>query len=221
MLNATNISSLIGILLFLFFRRIDFGFFISIILAYLGQKISRQVISSYNDRRERIQLEKEHRKKEKLLQEQVLQKELSMTPEEKEMVEKMDKAYKDLMKIRSGYECAKHEIIKEEAKELYETGVQIFNHLNSNPEKITMANRYLNYYLDTASKIMEKYKTFLNLGFVNDEVEEVYDETEKALKILNDAFERQFVNLLKNDMMEIEASVKVLESVYESEESGV
>ncbi len=146
---------------------------------------------------------------------------VSISESEEDMLKKMDQAYKDLMDMREAANKAKAHDIRDQGLRLYETGVKIFQHLDKNPRKIRMANRYFNYYLGTASKILNKYIDFAQMGIDSLEVNEVYEQTQRALEILNGAFERQFLKLMKNDKMEIEASVKVLESIYESEDGGL
>lgn len=139
---------------------------------------------------------------------------IKLTDDEMELKEIMDTAYGYLLDIRRGYKRAKHESIMELGESLYTSGVKIFEHLNNNPKKIRQSRRYLDYYLEMASKIMCKYTTFLDTGLNSEEVLKVFQETEKALRILNDAFEKQFTKLLRNDMMEVEANVKVLEETF-------
>lgn len=138
--------------------------------------------------------------------------------DEHELKEMMNDAYEDLIQIQKGYRRAKHESIKINGEKLFHTGVAIFEHLRKNPSKIRQARRYLTYYLDTAAGIMNKYIGFVETRLDSEEIDKVYLETEKALEILNEAFNKQFVKLMQNEMMDIEADVKVLEDTLRTEE---
>lgn len=139
-------------------------------------------------------------------------------PENQELKKMMNDAYKDLIDIQNAYRKAKHPDIKQNAQRLYMTGVSIFEHLKTNPQKITTARRFLTYYLDTAAKIMNKYKAFLDTRLDSEDMNKVYIETNRGLEILNKAFTNQFNKLLQNEMMDIEADIKVLEQTLKMEE---
>lgn len=143
---------------------------------------------------------------------------VGMLTDEHELKEMMNDAYEDLLQIQKGYRSAKHESIRLNGEKLFHKGVAIFEHLRKNPSKIRQARRYLTYYLDTAAGIMNKYTGFVETRLDSKEIDKVYLETEKALEILNEAFNKQFVKLMQNEMMDIEADVKVLEDTLKTEE---
>jgi 5-bromo-4-chloroindolyl phosphate hydrolysis protein len=101
--------------------------------------------------------------------------------------------------------------LKEESQRLYNTGVKILEYLEEHPERISTARRFFTYYLDTARDILEKYLPFQRSGLRTEDVENVFRSTQKALPILNEAFERQFNHLMQNDIIDIESDIKVLE----------
>ncbi|MDO5717879.1 MAG: 5-bromo-4-chloroindolyl phosphate hydrolysis family protein [Tissierellia bacterium] len=138
--------------------------------------------------------------------------------DENELKQIMNNAYEDLMDIQRAYRKARHDSIKIKGERLYHTGVNIFEHLRKNPKKIRQARRYLNYYLDTAATIMNKYSNFIDTGLNTQETEKIYNETDRALEILNKAFNKQFVKLMENDMMDMEADIKVLEDTLKTED---
>ncbi|MDO5690562.1 MAG: 5-bromo-4-chloroindolyl phosphate hydrolysis family protein [Tissierellia bacterium] len=143
---------------------------------------------------------------------------ITALPEAEDMKVLMNDAYEDLIDIQRGYRAAKHENIKTNAEKLYHTGVSIFEHLRKNPDKIRQARRYMTYYLDTAAGIMNKYRSFIETGLNTEETAKVYEQTNSALVTLNEAFNRQFVRLMQNDLMGIEAEIKVLKQTLEAEE---
>ncbi len=142
---------------------------------------------------------------------------VDMLTDEMELKAMMDEAYKDLLQIRKGYMEAKHKSIQEKGEKLFNTGVNIFEHLRKNPAKIRQARRYLTYYLDTAANIMNKYIGFIETKLHDSELEDIYQKTDKALDILNEAFNKQFVKLLQNEMMDMDVDIKVLEDTLRTE----
>ncbi len=107
--------------------------------------------------------------------------------------------------------------IRQQSEQLYQTGIRILEYLEKNPDRIPAARRFLGYYLNTARDILEKYLPFQNSGLRTDEVKRVTQATERAMPILNQAFETQFTNLMQNDIMDIESDIKVLEMTLQSE----
>jgi 5-bromo-4-chloroindolyl phosphate hydrolysis protein len=136
----------------------------------------------------------------------------------KEIKDLLDKAGYDLKIIESSGKNAKHKEIKANAEKLHHNGLNILNYLNKNPKKILSARRFLSYYLDTASDIMEKYTEFTNTNLKSKEMEEIYSKTNRALVILNEAFEKQFLKLMQNEFFDIEADINVLEKTLKMDE---
>lgn len=117
----------------------------------------------------------------------------------------------DMDRIQAASNKITNIAIKDESIKLYDTGLKILNYLEKNPDRISAARRFLNYYLDTARDILEKYLPFQESGLRTEDVQRVVQSTSKALPILNEAFDRQFNNLMQNDIMDIESDIKVLE----------
>lgn len=138
-------------------------------------------------------------------------------PDGDELKELMLDAKEDMDKIRKASQKISNLLIKEQSRGLYETGLRILTYLEKNPERIPAARRFFTYYLDTAVGILEKYLPFQDSGLQTDEVRRVTASTEKAMPILNKAFEKQFTKLMQNDIMDIESDIKVLELTLKSE----
>lgn len=129
-----------------------------------------------------------------------------------ELAELMKDAAGDMQAIRHAAEKIENPQLRREIQRLHGTGDRILGYLNSHPSRITAARKFLGYYLDTARNVVEKYRMFEESGLETAEVKRVHEATERALPILNTAFERQFTNLMANDIMDIEADIKLLET---------
>ena len=101
--------------------------------------------------------------------------------------------------------------IRDGAGQLIDTGHNILTYLQDNPDKISSTRRFFTYYLDTAREILDRYLLVQESGLNSTEVAEVTRTTERAMPILNQAFEKQYVHLMRNEFMEIETEVKLLE----------
>lgn len=130
----------------------------------------------------------------------------------------MIEAQKDLVIIDKASKMGNNKDISHNANKLYQTGVHILEYLQKNPNKIGTARRFLNYYLNTSADIMEKYMGFLESKNRSPQLNKIYESTDRALVILNEAFEKQFVKLMENEIFDIESDIAVLEKTLEMEE---
>lgn len=128
-------------------------------------------------------------------------------------------ADKDMRGIQANIPRIKNPEIKQNAQTMYNTGANIMNYLMKNPEKISPARRFLTYYLETADELLRKYLAFQDTNLKTPETQKIEAETASALPILNKAFEQQFVNLMKNEMMDIETDIEVLKTTLKMEDT--
>ena len=85
------------------------------------------------------------------------------------------------------------------------------------PGKIMEARRYIDYYQDTASSLLEKYVKLQETGLGSGEAERLKVQTTQALLTLNRAFEGQFEKLMGNELMDMEAEIRLLKQTMEME----
>ncbi|WP_373483014.1 5-bromo-4-chloroindolyl phosphate hydrolysis family protein [Acetobacterium sp.] len=127
----------------------------------------------------------------------------------------MDDAYEDMVIIEKASRQIHNTSIKEQTVLLHQTGKNILEYLTKNPDRISAARRFFGYYLDTAREILEKYLSFQKSGLKTDDVRRVTQATQDALPVLNEAFEKQFNSLMENDIIDIEANIKLLKTNLE------
>lgn len=134
-----------------------------------------------------------------------------------ELKELTDEADRDLKELNDYLRSIKSPEISKNGSALFELGTNIVTYLKRNPEKISKARRFLNYYLDTARDIVAKYAKFEGANIQSQELDELHGKTSKALVILQEAFKKQYVKLVANDMMDIEADINLLENTLREE----
>lgn len=132
--------------------------------------------------------------------------------EEDEFTKILKEANKDLDIIYRVVDKAEDREISQQATKLYERGIQILDYLKEHPEKMAKSGRFLNYYLDTASKICDKYMDFAATKVKNEDINEVLESTKRAMILLEKAFDNEFLKLMEDDIVDIEADIKVLEN---------
>ena len=86
-------------------------------------------------------------------------------PDGGEMQALMEEAERDLKAIRSAAGRITDVRTHEDALALTETGDRLYRYLREHPEKISSANRFLTYYLDTVGRILGQYVKFQDAGW--------------------------------------------------------
>lgn len=134
-----------------------------------------------------------------------------------EMKALMEDAYEDLETLQTaGRKLADREVGKL-AFELHQAGISIFEHLQKNPKKINLARRFINYYLDTAAALVDKYQKLHASKVRGESVEKARTEVVSGLTVLIKAFDQQYERLMQGEIMDITTDVKVLEQTFRSE----
>ncbi len=109
------------------------------------------------------------------------------------------------------------EAIKKDVIEITNTSQKIINRLEKTPEKISQATNFLNYYLQVTLKIMRKYEEIENENLTSKEVKDFKIRITNLLTNIKSAFNMQLNNLYSTDMIDIDAEMKVFESVLKSD----
>lgn len=144
-------------------------------------------------------------------------KDVESLPDGEEMEKMLAEAEKDLYEIRRASQSIFDRSVQRDAENLHKTGSRILAFLKENPERIRQARRFFLYYLDTAAKLLGRYRDFQNTGLHTEEIEEILERTKKALPMLNQAFEKQFTRLMEGELMDVEADIALLEKTLKME----
>ncbi|MGI6737840.1 MAG: 5-bromo-4-chloroindolyl phosphate hydrolysis family protein [Christensenellales bacterium] len=127
----------------------------------------------------------------------------------------MSDAHEDIQSIYIASQNIRDKDIKQKAEKLHELGSRILKYLNDNPSSIPEARRFFTYYLDTGQNILNKYMRLENSNPGSAEIKELSEKTSRGMDILYDAFTKQFSRLMRNELMDVEADIKMLEESLE------
>ena len=155
---------------------------------------------------------------------------LSFTPDKKigsvsmqniaggeELEQQLTEAKKTFHNIQQVVKQIKDSEIAEQAQKLNQIAAELIGYLEKHPDKITYARQFINYYQETASKILSRYAELEHTGLKTKEVLQLKENSKKALQTLHIAFEQQFQKLVKNEMIDMEAEIRLLEQTVEME----
>ena len=98
----------------------------------------------------------------------------------------------------------------DECRDLITRAGNILKYLTDNPEKIPAARRYIDYYQETAANVLEHYVELKKTGLSTGETGKILRSTRESISTLKSAFDLQFEKLMQNELMDMEADLKLL-----------
>lgn len=130
----------------------------------------------------------------------------------KEYEKVLAEARKDLAVLAQVEEIMDSPQDRDQVRRLWTTGSSMVAYLEKEPGKLPQARQFFLYYLDTAAHLMERYQAFQKAGVRSPEVVDLLQRTEQALPLLNQAFEKQYDQLLAGELMDTQVEIDVLKA---------
>ena len=122
------------------------------------------------------------------------------------------KARERLENLRKANEAIPDPEITRNLDRMVSSGQQIFGELGRDPRKVALVRRFMNYYLPTSEKLMEQYQVLMNASTKGENITSAMQTIEKSLGLAADAFEKCADNMYKDDEMDIDAEIKVMQT---------
>lgn len=107
--------------------------------------------------------------------------------------------------------------VRAEAENLHAVSEKIIGYLTENPDKIYAARQFIDYYRETAAKLLSRYDGLEATGIFTDDIVRRRADTLDALRTLNNAFAKQYEKLLSGDMTDTNAEIRLLEKTVKME----
>lgn len=142
---------------------------------------------------------------------------LDMRPDAAYLKERLEEAKEDFDSIRRSMEKIQDQEIREESGKLYKTSSNILAYLEKNPDRISMAGRFIDYYQDTASSLLKKYVELQNSGLDTPDARSLKTNTKKAISMLNKAFDQQFQRMMRNELTDMDVEIQMIENMMKME----
>ena len=115
-----------------------------------------------------------------------------------------------LEKLREANAAIPHPGITKNLDRMTKAGDQIFRELGRNPAKATMVRRFMSYYLPTSEKLMDQYRQLMDAPIKGENIHSAMTRIESSLDVVANAFDKCADNLFKDDEMDIDAEIKVM-----------
>lgn len=136
------------------------------------------------------------------------------------LYEILNKAKQDNAKIYAMINKVEPKELQENIKELHDTASKIIDTISKNPNKLSKATSFFDYYLPVTLKILVKYDDIENQGLDDKQTIEFMKKTEDMISKIEKSFKVQLANLYQSDILDTDAEIKVFEQMLNSEGFG-
>ena len=131
--------------------------------------------------------------------------------------EKLREARKDFVKIQECAQRIRDPQLSQKAQRLARSADGILDYLEKHPDRVEGARRFLEYYQTTAAALLNRYVVLQQEEMKTEEDGHLRQSACRAADALIQAFEKQYRNLLQNELMDMDADIQVIEQLMKME----
>jgi 5-bromo-4-chloroindolyl phosphate hydrolysis protein len=131
--------------------------------------------------------------------------------------ETLEEGKSTLKELRSYSYRVRNREVKEKIEGICVVVDKIFDDFKKNPKDIKRARQFLSYYLDATLKIIRKYVELSAREVISEEVKTSLQRVESMLDTIKNAFEVQYANLLKDDVLDLDTEIDLLKNMIKME----
>lgn len=142
----------------------------------------------------------------------------NLTQEQKELwISVVSEGENYIKKLRKLNDDIPGEIISKKLDQLEHLLHEIFERVKMKPLESPQLRKFMEYYLPTTLKLVEKYKEFDLVSQPSKEIQSAKIEIEKTLDTINQAFVEMLNNLFRNDVYDASTDAQVLKTMLAKE----
>ena len=131
--------------------------------------------------------------------------------------ENFDKAVADYRYLQSRQGKLGDKEINSHLQRMQRTAKNLILHLEKHPERIPSAFKFIDYYQDRAVKIVQQYQELEETQLSTDKVRDLKERMKSTLASLDEAYNEQFERVLNEQMLSVDAELKVMEQQLDAE----
>lgn len=139
---------------------------------------------------------------------------VNTTPEVKQLLQSVSSKMKQ---INDYDDKITDTLIKTRLADVNDITKKIFDLLQQDPRKVKSARQFTSYYLDSTLKVLKLYVDLNSHGSTSNELQATTKKVEDLLINLKDAYKHQLDKLLKNDLLDLNTEIEVLEGLLKSD----
>lgn len=125
--------------------------------------------------------------------------------------ERYEKARNDFLALVDAKTKTRDKALYNQLAKMERIAGRFLTYLAENPEKISAAGKFIDYYQDRALLLTNRYFELVMTGLDTPEVRERREKVVKALFLMDEAYEAEFHRVLASDFMDIDAEIEVIE----------
>ena len=124
-----------------------------------------------------------------------------------------DKAVADYNRLNSVIRSLEDAELCRQLEKMQDIAGKMLLYMKENPDRISLAERFINYYQDRAVVLSSQFLEFEQMKLETPEITEIKAKTKRTLAAFDEAYTAQFSSMLSNKVMEIESELKVAEQI--------
>lgn len=101
--------------------------------------------------------------------------------------------------------------------QIHDSVEKIISVVEKKPEKYKKVKTFFDYYLPVTINILRKYDEIENQRLISDESKDLMKSTQNMVKKINDSFKMQLSALYQDEIIDVDAEMKVIDSMLKSE----
>ena len=126
-----------------------------------------------------------------------------------------------LRAIREANDRIPDPVFSEKLDRMEEVAGKIFREVETHPEKQKQASAFFDYYLPTTLKLLATYSEFEEAGIEGENLRSAKARIESIMDNLLENFEKQLDELYRSEAMDVDADIRVMESMLNRDLSSV
>ncbi len=126
-----------------------------------------------------------------------------------------------LRAIREANDRIPDPVFSEKLDRMEEIAGKIFKEVEAHPEKQKQASTFFDYYLPTTLKLLDTYTQFEEAGIEGENLRQAKERIESIMDTLLENFEKQLDELYRSEAMDVDADIRVMESMLNRDLSSV
>ena len=174
--------------------------------------LTNESYQMYMDAQEQLRQRKEE--EEQLAKERELE---EQDPVRRQLRTTVEEGNECIRRIREINDAIDGEEISGKLYRLEKICAQIFEHIEEKPDKLPDIRKFMNYYLPTTLKLVERYHEFSSQPVQGENIVTAKREIEDMLDDINGAFEKMFDKLFEEDALDISTDISVLSTMLAQE----
>ena len=103
--------------------------------------------------------------------------------------------------------------LTEQLEKMQAIAFKMLNYMKSHPEKIALADQFINYYQDRALSLSQQFLEFEEMNLNTPEINQLKAKTKITLESFDEAYEAQFSRMVSDKIMEMESELQVARQI--------